>query len=374
MKRKLTILGAGAGIIIIGLIIQQLFIGMKEPPEPKKEYSPLKYVKTQKAEFHNYTAEITAFGRLSAKDKIDVYSEVPGNLEQSSPPFKVGVTFKKGQKMLEIDSREARLNLNAQKSSFLSALTRMMSDMKSEFPASYPDWNGFLEKFEIDEPLPELPGHKSAKEKYFLASRQIFNLYYQIKNLELRYSKYSIEAPFDGAVTQSFAEAGMLVNPGQKLGSFAGIADYELELAVNKDDIGFIRAGSPAIISNENSSRTWSGKITRIAKNIDPQTQTVKVFLNARGGGLSGGLYLKASIRGSEIKNVFRLPRKALAGEDEVYFVKNGALDKTKVKIFRISEKFVYVRGVDEGMEIIVESLADTPLGTKVETYSNRED
>lgn len=57
-------------------------------------------------------------GTLVAFDKIQIFSEVSGILEETSRPFKEGSFFKKGDILARINEDEARYNLNAQKKCF----------------------------------------------------------------------------------------------------------------------------------------------------------------------------------------------------------------------------------------------------------------
>ncbi len=365
----MTRLGIGLlalAIIALAVVIMMVFSGMKKEPEVKEYIPPVKYAKTKGAKYENHNINVVAYGRLIAKDKIEVFSEVQGILDRTYPEFKIGNNFSKGSLLLKIDDRETVLNLKSQKSDFLNALTRLLPDMKNDFPSSYPKWEKYLAIFEIEGETEELPEPANSKEKYFIASRNLFKLYYTIKNLELRLSKHNIKAPFAGTVTMNMVEPGTLIRPGMKLGEFSGMGLYELELSVNRDEANYLRNGIMATVYEPESGNTWKGKITRISNSIDPATQTVKVFIQLSGNELKDGLYLRADIRGGEIDSAVRIPRRALINNKYVNIIRDTLLDRSEVIPILQSENEAYIRGVEPGTVLITEPLIDMPLGSVV--------
>ena len=73
---------------------------------------------------------INVTGRLQPEDKIDIYAEVTGVLQNTGKPFKVGVPYRQGQVLVRINNDEALQNLNAQKNSFINSLAQVVPDLK----------------------------------------------------------------------------------------------------------------------------------------------------------------------------------------------------------------------------------------------------
>lgn len=371
--RKIVISAAGFMVfIIIGFGIFKALTAGPEPEAEMKNEIPVNYVQAEEAQYNDYGTNITAFGRLKALKRIEVFSEVNGIMLPESDRFKTGYRFAENDVMIKIDDRESKLSLQSSKSEFLRLLTSILPDMKADFPESFQKWNSYLENFDINEPIEELPDYNPGKEKYFLAARGIFTQFYNIKNLELRHSKFTIRAPFDGVVAMSLTEPGQLVRMGAKLGEFAGTGAYELELSVHKDDIPFIGTGNNVKITTEESNTGFDGKIRRISKIIDPQTQTVKVYAYVYGSGLKEGMYMKGIIDGTEIKDVVRVPRKALHNNKELYRIRDGKLDKISVKVVKISGDYAFVREIEPGITIVTEPLVNAEIGQEVKPISSK--
>ncbi len=358
-------------IIAIGFFVMRLFRGMKEVPEEKKMPPPIRYAKAGKVEFANYNAIITAYGKLTATNKIELLSEVTGIIEDTTKPFKIGTYFAKGEVMLRIDDSELKMNLLSTKSDFLNTLAKVLPDMKYDFLEAFPKWEKYLENFDFDRNIDDLPKYTSPKEKYFLASRNIYKLFYTVKSLETRLAKHTIRAPFSGVLTAVMTNQGAIVRPLVKLGEFAGIDSYELELSVEATELPYLRQGNIAHISGAELNSELTGKIVRVAKNIEPTTQTVKVYVTLSGSDLKDGMYLKAKIIGEKIQNVYRLPRKAIYNNEFVYIINNGQLEKSNIEIVKLDEKYTYIRGIKEGTIVIEESLTNVVLGAKFEPLPN---
>jgi multidrug efflux pump subunit AcrA (membrane-fusion protein) len=366
MKRKLIIIGVGLAIIIAGYVLSQALAGMEENPPSMVEATDGKYAKSVRVEYGDYPTELTAYGRLKARDKIEIFSEVTGAVLRSDPEFEEGVYFAKGDAMLKIDAEESRLNLYSQKSDFLNILTSIMPDIKSDFPASYTAWKEYLEQYEIKEPIREIPEADSPKEKYFLASRMVYKTFYAIKNMELRLSKHIIRAPFDGYVTLSFAEPGALVRTGQKLGEFTATGVYELRLPVATDHAGFINPGNKVAAGAEGLPRTIEGRVVRINRSIDPNTQTVNIYARLSGQGLKDGMYMKTRISGARLDSVFRIPRHALINNNYIYIIRDSSLTREAIEVIRMGETAAYIRGLRPGATAVVEPLVGATPGIKV--------
>ena len=365
MKKLKSILTAIA-IIVIGFLLFKVFSGMKKDPEPAKVFRTIKYVHTDIVHYMDHYANIHASGRLKSNYKIEVFSEVSGIAGKTNPRFKEGNSFSNNQIMIIIDDEEARFNLYSQKSDFLNLLTKTIPDIKADFPESFNKWNSYLENFTIESMIKELPKTSSAKEKYFLAARNIYKLYYAIKTLEAKLSKYNIRAPFTGVVTQSMFETGTFIRMGQKLGEFAGTNNFELELPLNENQIKYVAIGNIVELTLEGSYKEWKGKVTRISENFDPTTQTINVYVSLNGKRLYDGMYLNALIKGTKIRNAFKIPRKAIVNNNYVHTVKDSLLGKKKVNIIMIEEEFVYINGLDSLETVVTEQLVNTPVGTKI--------
>ena len=89
-------------------------------PEKKKPEPVVKIVETRIVELDDVPAEIVAYGRLASSQPVILYSEVDGTLQRGDLNFRPGQSFKKGNLLLKIDTRQITLEINTAKSDLLT--------------------------------------------------------------------------------------------------------------------------------------------------------------------------------------------------------------------------------------------------------------
>jgi membrane fusion protein (multidrug efflux system) len=372
MARKIIQIVIGLALIAVGVFGFNKFKSMKKAQD-KQTGKSVRYVRTIKVENSDINSTIPITGRLTAREKISVIAEVMGRLQETPKDFKEGVAFNKGEVLLKIDPKEFQMNLLAQKSGFLNLVTQMMPDLKLDYPEGAKKWQEFIDAFELDKPLPDYPDATSNQEKYFLASRNIYQQYYSIKSLEERLAKYIIRAPFDGTVSMSNVYPGMTVPIGQMLGEFLNPSSYEIDAAVNTTDINFINIGDEVKLASKDLNQTWTGKVIRISDKIDPSTQSIKIIVSVSGKGLKEGLYLQGEIKTGVLENSFELPRKLLVENSFVYSVEDTMLHENEVEVLKINRSSAIVKGLEDGTVLLDESLPGAYEGMPVRSKSERE-
>ena len=354
MKNPKISLLFGAGIIIAGFLISSVLSNQKTSLERTDNTVDNKEIKTVRIENKDLNISISSSGRLTAFNKIEIFAEVTGVLDENSIRFKEGNNFKKNDILVQIDDRVYRNNLLAQKSSLLNQLTLLLPDLRIDFPDETQKWEKYLADFDLNLNMKPLPKAGSNQEKYYIASRNIYNLFYSVKSMEATLDKYNIRAPYDGIVTESEINPGTLVRSGQKLGEFTNTSVYELAVAIGIKEVKYLRPGMQVKLTSQDINNEFSGRIARVNNSIDQASQTVKVFIQASDARLRDGLYLMAEIETTSQINVAEIPRSALTKTNYVYMVnENEALDMQKVEIIKNENSRIFVSGLDDGITIL---------------------
>ncbi|MEH0153078.1 efflux RND transporter periplasmic adaptor subunit [Limibacter armeniacum] len=352
MKKK-QFMSVGAGVLI--LLVAVAFL--KLMPEQAKAKAEIKEKKAPLVEVIHPVAQevdniIKATGKLTAKERFEIYAQVDGALEASAKVFKEGKYYRKGAVVLSIDKQENLMSLLAQKSNFLSSVTAIIPDLKSDFPESYPQWKKYLEELNLNNSLKALPEPATEKEKYFIAGKGIYNSYYSIQSAEEQLRKFVIRAPFSGVVTQSMVAVGKAVRPGTQLGEMINTSAYELELTVPLKDVAYLKAGDVVALSSVDIEGQWDGKIARIGGNIDASSQSVKVFVATSGKELKEGMFLEAEITADKFEGAVTLPRKLLTGS-KVFVVVNDKLKLQPVEVLAEKENIAIVKGLPANSAVL---------------------
>ncbi|MEL7147137.1 MAG: HlyD family efflux transporter periplasmic adaptor subunit [Bacteroidota bacterium] len=311
------------------------------------------------------TQKILINGVVRPLKTLDVVSQVQGIALNTQPSFKEGIRFKKGQLLVKIDDAEFRSNLIAQKSQYLSSIIRIMSDLKIDYPADFPTWESYLDKIDIERPLPKLPSASSKKLGYFLSARNIVNAYHSIVSQEKQLGKYRIYAPFDGVVTKDNFNRGSLIRPGVSLGSFNYNASYEVVAMISIKDASSLEKIKNVTFRSEDTGQEWLCTLDRLSEKVDTNTQSVKVFFTITGQGLKEGMYLEAEIELEAYTDAVRIPSKLVSRSNQVFILKDSLIQLKGVEPLSYSNSSVIVSGLQNGDLLINEKIKTTLQGTQ---------
>ena len=310
--------------------------------------------------------QVPISGRVVPKNQTQLFAEVQGRILSNSSNFKAGQSFKQGEVLLYIDSREFALNLEAQRSAFLNILTGIMPDLKADYPDNYQQWLTYVQAYDSGQPLQSLPGTSSEGEKYFITSNQVYNTFYSIKAQEERLRKYTIRAPYAGLVTNAQVDIGGMVSPGQLLGTLISNNDYELEAGVNLEAATHLAVGDQLTFHSNEVVGTWIGKVLRINDIVDPQTQNIPVFFQMEGPSLKSGMYLEGEFTTRNYEDVFVIPQIALSRDESVLVLEENVIVRKPITPLEYLRDSIIVDGLTENDQLIINQFSTPVEGKKV--------
>ena len=351
----LSILGVAliAGAIILG----NYFVDKNQRPKPKYKKT-IKTVFVQDVENKDIPIILSANGNLVAKNKIDIFSEVQGVLQPSNKSFKPGTKYSKGEILLSINSDEFTASLQSQKSNLFNLITSILPDIRLDYTPEFKKWDSHLHSFDMNKSVPKLPVFLSDKEKYFVSGRGILTAYYNVKNLEVRLSKYKIKAPFSGVVTEALVSSGTLVRSGQKLGEFIDTSIYEMEVSINAEFADLLKVGNAVALSNLNKSKKYTGKVVRVNGKIDQVSQTINAYIDVKHSDLKEGMFLEANLVAKSELDAIEISRKLLVDNTAVYIVKNDSiLSLINVNPVYFGAEVVVIKGLKNNDKILTQTL-----------------
>ncbi len=359
-------------ILASGYFLKDYFANQKELPPERPRSEATNYVKVNTVKYEEIDTEIVAYGRITSSQSLNIIAEVGGRLLPGSISLKPGENFRQGQVLCRIYNVEARLNLQSRKSEYLNLIASTLPDVKIDYPDRYDAWIEYFEGIDIDKSLPDLPEIQNLKLKTFLATKNILREYYSIRSAEENLRKYTIYAPYNGSISEVNLETGTIVNPGATIASIIRTDKLELEIPVEVKDIRWIGEGTPVQVMSEDEGMSWEGFVIRKADRVDPNTQSINVYISVEAGpnsGLYDGLYLKAVIPGSTLESALEVPRRILQSEDKVFVVEQGMLRSKKVNIQKINNDNVLINGLSEGDSLVLEAPVNASENMKVKVF-----
>ncbi len=357
-------------ILLVGAFLFMNFLADKKELPPQRPKPPaINYVKVEEVAYKETPVEIEVFGRVGSSQQINVVAEVGGRLEIGSINLKEGENFRKGQLLARVNSNEQALNLQSRKANFLNLFASVIPDIKIDFPDTYDLWLDYYNKIDLNKDLPLIPTEIPSKARTFLASKGILSEYYSIKSLEENLRKYSIIAPYTGSILSVNLETGSVVNPGAVIASIIRTDKLELKVPVQQKDIEYVSIGTEVQVVQEAAGKSWTGRIVRKADFIDPNTQSVSVYisLDNTSSDVYDGLYLKAIIPGKVIDQGMEIDRSVLRNKNEVFVVADSVLRTKEVNIIKVSSNRAVINGLTEGDKLVVDAPSNASNNMKVQ-------
>ncbi|PQJ69037.1 efflux RND transporter periplasmic adaptor subunit [Polaribacter butkevichii] len=354
-KTILAILGL---LTIVGAIfLGKYLVDKNQKPKPKFK-KQIKTVFVENVENKEIPIVLTASGNLTAKNKIEIFSEVSGILKPSNKLFKAGTNYSKGTTLLSINSDEFYASLQSQKSNLNNLITAILPDLRLDYPVAFTKWETYVKGFDMNKTTPKLPDFSTDKEKYFISGRGILTAYYNVKNLEVRLSKYQIRAPFTGILTEALVSPGSLVRVGQKLGEFIDPSVYEMEVSVNSKFADLLKVGNAVALSNLEKTKKYTGKVVRVNGKVDQVSQTIKAFVDVSDKDLKEGMFLEADLVAKSEKDAIEISRKLLVDNTAIYTVKNDSiLSLVNVNPVYFGDEKVVIKGLENNQKILTQVL-----------------
>jgi RND family efflux transporter MFP subunit len=192
------------------------------------------------------------------------------------------------------------------------------------------------------------------------------------------YSK--ITAPFNGIVTERFANLGTLVQAGtgsslQAMPIVRLSEDdlFRLVIPVPEAYVQYIRLGDPVAVTVPSLNQTFPGKVARFSVDVREDTRTMHTEVDVPNpkGVLVPGLYANAAISLQKKQGVPTVPVQALSREGSratVYVVKpNGDLEERSVQLgLETATDAEITSGLSEGEMVVVGDRSGLRAGEKV--------
>lgn len=309
--------------------------------------------------------EINLTGRVEAKQKVQIVSEVQGFYRFSSKEFKDGTLFKKGEVLLKIEDKKFRYNLEGKRSQFISTLTQVLADIEIDYPIEFEDWRAYVFSLQSSEVLPILPKCNNQQLKFFLNSKKIYTSYYQIKSLEETLNDYTVYAPFTGSLTNANLDIGNLIRPGVVLGEIINTETYEIRTSISIDYLKDFHLNQQVVLEIPNLNKTIQAEIVRIGTTIDPTTQGVPIYLEVPGEHLKIGMYVEAKVHTNVFNNALIINKDLLTRDNHVYLLKDSLIVPKSISILKNEKEKVVITGLNSGDIIIAEKLNGNMVGKK---------
>lgn len=356
------------GIIIVGFVIMTS-LGSTEKQSNTREIPPEeRLVQTATVNFENIILEIEGNGVIESQKTLNYISEANGIVLYAKNDLKDGTFVRKGELILEVDSREVENQLFTLRSEFLNSIAAVLPDLKIEDPNVYQKWYDYFLSIDIHKTIPELPETATSQEKIKLSTRNIYSKFYAVKNQEILLSKYKITAPFSGYLKANGVVEKSFVTRGTHLFTLSDAINLEISVPLLIEQVNFLNFSSnPKVeIYSDIGNESLTGRVVRKETNLDRNSQTLNVFVTFSNGKLKSdflpGNYVKVKIKGKQLNDVAQIPRHLVDNEEHVYTMEEGKLARRKVDVVTIQKDIAVIKNTIPDHTKLVTTILQKPI------------
>jgi len=378
--RKSTLIKTGSvvGIVILGILIMSV-LGSTEKESNKREVEPeVRLVKTESVLFGDLVLEIEGNGVIESQKTLQVVCQAPGEVMFAKNDLKDGTFVKKGELILQIDSREVENRLYTLRSEFVNSIALVLPEIKIEDEEAYRKWYEYFSKLDIHQPIHELPEISNPQEKTKLSTRGIYSKYYAVNSQEILLSKHRIVAPFTGYINSNGIVKGSFVSTGQQLLTLSDARNVEIAVPLLIDEINLIYFSSPPVVrifTDKNKNEVLFGKIYRKETLLNRNSQTLNVYVSFQNSKLNSsflpGNYVSVKIDGMKMNDVAKIPRYVVDNENHVYTMEEGKLARREVEVVAIQGDAAIIKNtVPNEMKIITTILQKPIIGMEIKSVN----
>ncbi|MFY9923726.1 MAG: efflux RND transporter periplasmic adaptor subunit [Opitutaceae bacterium] len=193
-----------------------------------------------------------------------------------------------------------------------------------------------------------------------------------LREAKVMLSYATLQAPFDGVITQKFASVGDLASPGLPLLAIEGSNGFEVQAGV-PDSLAFdLSVGKLLVVQTSTQGVAFSGKISEIspAANADSHTVAVKIAV-PDSVAVRSGQFVRIQVSGAPIRALLApLASVTTLGQMERVFVvgsDNRAVLRLVTTGTRRGNQVEILSGLDDGDRVILSLPAGMQEGQLLE-------
>ncbi len=351
-------------ILIAGALGTYALVQAKKPPEKRAVIVKPLIVNAITVESQSIQYRVNSQGRIQAKTHATLVAEVSGTVKYTHPNFVVGGYFKKDEILIKLDSRDydlAVIRAQAQ----VAAAEQFLSRTKAEAQQAKFDW--------------EKLGRKGSPSPLVLKKPQLAEAQARLKGAkadlgiaQLARQRVDIRAPFDARIETKLIDIGHFVRIAEPIVEIYSTPATQVRLPLHDEQLQFLPAGildgtlTEVVLFAEfaGESLSWPATIKRSEGTINSRTRLVTLVAELKPLSPTQvhpqiGQFVKASIVGRTVQNIFVIPTTALREKNKVLLI--DPEDKLRIQIVNVlkkeSNQIIINSGLSQGQRVITSPL-----------------
>lgn len=379
-------------VFIIPLVVVAAGVGAavslaksREEPERVAQVDRGTLVEVHEVARSTQTVQVEARGTVRAAQRLNVQSQLSGEVTWVNDKLVPGGLIKKGEPLFRIQGRDFKIAVDQRLTSVAQAEAQLRLEEGQQRVAKK-EWELFQDRTDSgsDPSLALRAPQKRVAEVSLDAAKS------QLEQAKLNLSRTTVKAPFNLMVETENLEVGQLVGPGQLAATVVGTDEFWVQVSVPLDRLDFIKI--PNVNATEGSEVTVqqavgqdhvtrAGKVVRLLGELDPVGRMARVLvaiqdplnLSVGEGEAPRGLpfllsaFVTVRFDGAQDMEVSEIARSALHEGDKVYLFNDGKLEVREVGVLWRREDTVLIgNGLAQGDQLIVSRISTVLPGMKL--------
>jgi RND family efflux transporter MFP subunit len=313
-------------LAVVFLVRHQVRVQANQSPPQKTVTARHPEVSVVHVQAAGHEARVTAHGAAAPHFELVLTARVAGRVETLAPSFETGGRVKKGDLLADLEDSDYRAAVAAAQKDLNDARLALLEEQRKGVRAKA-EWTSSGMNGEPESALvlrqPQLAVAEAAvanAEAALLSAR---------KNLD----QTRITAPFDALVVARRIAPGSYLQPGTEIATLYSTDRVEIKVSLPADAWGLLPAADlidsgrwPAVLSDIQDGRQWSGRVLRAARHLDDTTRQRSLILALDqpfdcDPPLLPGTFVRATIPGRRLDTIWQLPSSAFSPQGEVWYV-----------------------------------------------------
>ncbi|RJP74757.1 MAG: efflux RND transporter periplasmic adaptor subunit [Desulfobacteraceae bacterium] len=281
----------------------------------------------------SHEAKVTAYGAASPHFKLSLTAQVAGQVEALAPAFEPGKRIKKGDLLARLEDCDYQAAVAAVQKDLNDARLSLLEEQRKGLQAKV-EWASSGVSGEPESELvlrePQLAAAQAAvanAEAALISARK-----------DLRQTR--ITAPFDALVVERCISPGSYLQAGSEIATLYSTDRVEIAVSLSAEQWAKLpetflpNSGQwPVELTDVQNGRRWSGRVLRAEQHMNESIRQRSLILAVDSPldsdpALLPGTFVKATISGRSLDNLWKLPSSALSQKGEIWYVTdNNTLD-----------------------------------------------
>ena len=380
------------GLLILGLGAGGAFwmISNRAKAKRKKPKALIPHVNTEPFERLDLETKLEAMGVVIPSRVLDMDARLSGKIVKLHKDFIPGGIIKKGETVIYIEKADYELTLLQAKAHLEKAKSELKLEQaqclvaKNQYERFKPDTGGNIKDEEL---ILRKPQERAKKADVAIAEANV-------KGAELNLARTEIKAPFDSVIISTSIEIGDQVTPATRLAKLVGTETFWVRTSLPSSKLQWLifpqegQPGSEATVTTKSCEK--KGRIIRLLRSLEEKGRMARVLVEIEDpinlsektsadkykDPLLLGEFARVELKGKTIKNLLKIPRRALHEGNEIWVAdaENKLHIRKGTPIWEDRDNIYFKQEVPAGCKLITSNFGFPVQGMKLNVVEEKTD